>query len=207
MRTPFDLENWERKAHYELFKTYEEPFHGVTVTLDCTRAYQQAKAARASFFLWYLHRAMRVMNELEIFRLRIEEDSLYLYDCIHAGVTVDRPNGTFGFSYIPFDWDFEKFASAASEEMDRVRQESTLVPEQKQDNVAYFSSLPWIAFTGLSHARKFSNRESIPKITNGKMTERNGRRSMPFSIHVHHALIDGRQLGEYLDRLQELLDE
>jgi chloramphenicol O-acetyltransferase type A len=30
---------------------------------------------------------------------------------------------------------------------------------------------------------------------------------MPVSIHVHHALADGRDIGEYLEHFQKLLDD
>jgi chloramphenicol O-acetyltransferase type A len=39
----------------------------------------------------------------------------------------------------------------------------------------------------------------------GKIGEVNGRRMMPFSIEVHHAMMDGITVGRYLDRLQEAL--
>ena len=38
------------------------------------------------------------------------------------------------------------------------------------------------------------------------MTEHDGRRTMPLSIHVNHALVDGLQLGQYLERFQQLMD-
>ena len=52
----------------------------------------------------------------------------------------------------------------------------------------------------------FSAADSCPSITFGKMTEHDGRRSMPLSIHVHHALVDGRDVGRYLEALQQSFD-
>jgi chloramphenicol O-acetyltransferase type A len=39
------------------------------------------------------------------------------------------------------------------------------------------------------------------------MTEVNGRKQMPVSIHVHHALMDGFHVGQYIDLYQQLLSE
>jgi chloramphenicol O-acetyltransferase type A len=39
------------------------------------------------------------------------------------------------------------------------------------------------------------------------MTEKDGKRSMPVSVHVHHALVDGLHVGQYIDRFQELMNK
>jgi chloramphenicol O-acetyltransferase type A len=41
----------------------------------------------------------------------------------------------------------------------------------------------------------------------GKMTINTaGKRSIPFSVHVHHGLVDGYDVGVFVNRLQELLN-
>ena len=63
-----------------------------------------------------------------------------------------------------------------------------------------------LRFSSISHARSFSYPDSCPKIAFGKMEERDGRRSMPVSVHVHHALMDGFHLAQFFERLQEALN-
>jgi chloramphenicol O-acetyltransferase type A len=41
----------------------------------------------------------------------------------------------------------------------------------------------------------------------GKMTESDGKLTMPVSVHVHHALIDGLHVGQYIDLFQQLMNE
>jgi chloramphenicol O-acetyltransferase type A len=43
MKQLINLEEWNRKEHYLFFSKFEEPFYGVTVKIDCTIAYQNAK--------------------------------------------------------------------------------------------------------------------------------------------------------------------
>lgn len=88
-----------------------------------------------------------------------------------------------------------------------VRNSTGLIPAVSGENVIHYSSIPWIHFTGLSHARSFSFKDSCPKISFGKMMEVNGRRIMPLSIHVHHALMDGFHVGQYIDLYQQLLSQ
>jgi chloramphenicol O-acetyltransferase type A len=73
-------------------------------------------------------------------------------------------------------------------------------------NLIRFSTLPWLDFSSVSHARDFSKDDSAPRITFGKITDANGRRTMPISIHVHHALTDGMHVAQFVDHLQGLLN-
>ena len=53
-----DLATWNRKEHFEHFSAFDDPFFGVTVHVDCTRSYEEAKAKGVSFSLLLLHRIM-----------------------------------------------------------------------------------------------------------------------------------------------------
>jgi chloramphenicol O-acetyltransferase type A len=66
--------------------------------------------------------------------------------------------------------------------------------------------LPWFDFTSISHARDFSHEDSAPRITFGKITEADGRFTMPVSIHVHHALADGLHVAQFVEKFQCCLD-
>jgi chloramphenicol O-acetyltransferase type A len=45
----------------------------------------------------------------------------------------------------------------------------------------------------------------VPKISFGKFIRDNERTLMPFSVEVHHALVDGLHVGRYLARMEEML--
>ncbi|MGB5393781.1 MAG: CatA-like O-acetyltransferase, partial [Lutimonas sp.] len=68
------------------------------------------------------------------------------------------------------------------------------------------SSLPWLNFSSFSHARSYSFPDSCPKISFGQMYEKNGEKFMPVSIHVHHALMDGYEVGIFVDKFQNLMN-
>ncbi|TWF40508.1 chloramphenicol O-acetyltransferase type A [Chitinophaga polysaccharea] len=207
MKQLLPLDTWVRKDHFEFFSRFEEPFFGVCTEIDCTRAYEQAKAGGHSFFLWYLHRSLAAANAVAPFRYRISEGQVWVYDQVHASPTINRPDGTFGFAYIDYHADFPTFATAGQQETDRVRNSTGLVPAISGENVIHYSSLPWINFTAVSHARSFSFKDSCPKISFGKMTDVHGRKRMPVSVHVHHALMDGYHVGQYLELFQEKMNE
>jgi chloramphenicol O-acetyltransferase type A len=175
------------------------------VSVDCTDAYQFSKANGVPFFLYYLHKCLTAANKIEPFKYRIEGDEVFIYDRINAGATVARDNGTFGFGYFYFYDSIEDFVTVASEEIKRVKGTTELARSSKNDLIRC-SALPWLDFTSISHARSFSVRDSCPKISFGKLTDLNGKKTMPVSVHVHHALVDGIHVGEFIDCFQQSLN-
>jgi chloramphenicol O-acetyltransferase type A len=205
MKARVDLATWARREHFAFFRGFSEPFFGFAVELRCEGAWRRAREAGASFYLTYLHAALRAANATPAFALRIEGDDVVRWDRVDVSATVDRDDGTFGFSYVPYDPDPARFATLAQAEIARVRATSGLCPPEVDAAVVHFSAVPWIRFTALAHARQHGTDDASPKMSFGKLFERDGARWLPFSIHAHHAVVDGRDVGAFLDQLQALL--
>ncbi|CAH0999740.1 Chloramphenicol acetyltransferase 3 [Neolewinella maritima] len=197
-----NLDTWPRRAHFDFFRSFDEPFFGLTVRVDATAAYHHCKAGGHSFFLYYLHRCLQAVNAVEAFRYRIEGERVRIHDQIHASATIERADGTFDFSYIPYVADFTDFVKGAKLEIDRIQSTTGLNVGVAGADVIHFSAVPWLDFTSLSHARNLTLPDSAPKISIGKLTERDGRLGMPVSIHGHHALMDGREVGAFVRRFE-----
>lgn len=202
-----DISSWKRKQHFEFFNQFEEPYFGITVPIDVTKAMHTAKKNGYSFFKYYLHKCMLATNDIENFKYRITEDNqVVLYDDIGASATMMRENETFGFSYIPFIKDFDTFAIAAQKEMDRIKESDSLFPSEDPVNVIHYSAIPWLDFSSLTHARMYKRKDSIPKISFGKVTTNNGKKTMPVAIYVHHGLVDGLHISRFATLFQDLLN-
>jgi chloramphenicol O-acetyltransferase type A len=204
-REKIDLETWERRASFDFFGSFSEPYHGVCLRVDCTATYSYAKQHGLSVFLSLLHRSLIAAHQVENFRTRIVEGSVWRYEQIHGGSAVGRANGTIGFGHYLFRPRIDDFVREASIELERVRQRDD-IERYPEVNVIRYSVLPWLDFTSISHARDFSREDSAPRITFGKITEADGRRTMPVSIHVHHALVDGLHVAQFVEKFQDSLD-
>ena len=206
MKQKLNLDTWNRKEHFLFFKQMEEPFFGITTRIDCTKAYAKAKELGVSFFTYYLHKTLDAVNAVENFRYRIIDNEIYIFDQIDASATILRDDKTFGFSLIQYDNDLKVFAEITRKEIDRIQNTTGLITRDFEINLIHFSALPWVDFTSYSHARSFTWPDSCPKISYGKMVEENGKKTMAVSIHVHHGLVDGYHVGEFVSILQELLN-
>lgn len=207
MKTLIDIDSWNRKEHFHFFSKFDEPFFGVTIKVDCTKAYSKAKEKQVSFFLYYLYKALKACNEVDNFRYRIVENQVFDFTVVNASPTINRPDGTFGFAYMNYFEDEKLFYEKALQEIENVRNTKSLLPSVSGENVIHFSAIPWLDFTSISHARSFSHPDSCPKISFGKMTEKDGRKEMPVSIHGHHGLMDGSHVGLFAEKFQLLLND
>lgn len=202
-----DLSTWNRREHFEFFLQFEEPFFGVCVELDCTWAYERAREIHTSFFLYYLHASLDALQAVENLRYRVDAAGrVEVHELVHASCTVGRPDGTFGFSFIPYDADYRAFEQGARAELERVRNTPGLCLPERRADVIHYTSLPWLAFTSMSHARRFSSGDTVPKIAFGKMQEQGGRLMMPVSVHAHHALADALHVSQFIELFQENLN-
>lgn len=204
-RQKINLETWERRASFHFFKNFTEPYHGVCLRIDCTATYHYAKQHCLSVFLSLLHRSLVAAHQVENFRTRIVDGIVWRYEQINAGSAVGRANGTIGLGHYQFRPHIDEFVREASIELDRVRQKDD-IERYPEPNLIRYSVLPWFDFTSISHARDFSLEDSAPRLTFGKITEADGRCTMPLSIHVHHALVDGLHVAQFVEKFQHSLD-
>jgi chloramphenicol O-acetyltransferase type A len=201
-----NLATWNRKEHFEFFCRFEEPFFGVTTPIDCTIAYNEAKKANIPFFIYYLHKTLIAINEIENFRYRISGDEVLIYETIDASATIMREDKTFGFSLIPFYQNLSEFTKYALQEINRVQTTTGLFTRDFQENLIHFSALPWVNFTGITHSRSFTFPDSCPKISMGKIVTENNKKTMAMALFVHHGLMDGYHVGLFVERFQELMN-
>jgi len=203
-----DIQQWNRKEHYEFFSQFEEPYFGLNFSIDCTIAYQKAKSRQISFFVYYLYQSLKACNDVDNFKYRIEDGQVFCYEQIHASATIGRPDTTFGFSFVPFSDSLEEFARHAAEEAEAIHNSTGLRLNDRtgRADAIHFSSIPWINFTGLTHARNYKYPDSVPKISFGKMHKKGDKLLMNSSVHVHHGLMDGYHVGLYVDAFQNYMN-
>lgn len=204
MKTCINMDSWNRREHFLFFGSFTDPFFGITVNVDFTSTYQEAKTNQDSFFLYSLHRIMKAVNEVTEFRYRTEDERVVCFDAVHVGTTIGREDGTFGFGFIEYASSRERFILNAKEEIERVKNLSGLCFDDNAArlDIIRFSPVPWFAFTEMKHASSFMKGDSAPRISTGKLIKENGRLLLPMNITAHHGLMDGKHVAELLDRLR-----
>jgi chloramphenicol O-acetyltransferase type A len=209
MKRSLDIETWNRKEHYRFFSQCDEPLFGIVAETDVTDGYRFCKENDIPFFLYYHFKAISAVNHIEEFRYRIEESEITVYETIHVTTTISRIDNTFAFAFVPFTGSFKEFTESAKTEIERIRNSTGLGITQNtsRSDVIHFSTVPWISFTGVTHARSFKYPDSVPKITFGKYFYKNDRLVMPVSVNVHHGLMDGYHVGKFLELMEKSIND
>ena len=147
----------------------------------------------------------RSANEITNFRYRIRGDQVVEHDVVHPSITLLVEGNLFSFCAIPYRQDFSEFSAEAGKLIEQARKKLILEDVPGQDDLLYLSSIPWVAFTGVSHPIRMHPVDSIPRITWGKFTPEGLRTMMPLSVQVHHGLMDGYHVGQYFELVQYYL--
>lgn len=88
--------------------------------------------------------------------------------------------------------------------MERARAGTTLGDEREADDATLHPTvLLWVRFTSFTNAMRRD--ESVPKLTFGERYAEGGAWYVPVCVEVHHALVDGVDVGEFFARFQDLL--
>lgn len=202
-----DIETWNRKEQYDFFRNFDNPYYNICVNVDVTTLLNYIKKLNLSFSLTTLYLSLKAANENEFMRYRIHGDKVIIHDVIHAGQTILNEDKTFSFCYFEHKNSYSEFEENAQKILSEHHSgPKKLRPATHEDNLIHYSSVPWISFNSISHARKFDQGISIPKIVFGRYFTELDKVKMPFSIEVHHALVDGYHVGEYLNYFQNLLN-
>jgi chloramphenicol O-acetyltransferase type A len=203
-----DITNWARREVFEFFLGFDKPYFNICTQLDITNLLVVLRdRPKVSVSLAYHYFALRAANEIEPFRYRLREGKVIVHDVIHGGTTVLLPNENFTLAYFQYDENFASFIGQAERAVQEVLSGDGAFRPNPSDDRIHFTTLPWLSFTSFSHARNWGREDSIPKIAFGKFIRKNERTLLPFSVEVHHALMDGLHVGRYVKRLEEALVE
>ncbi len=201
-----DFETWPRANQFRFFRTYQQPHYATTSRLDVTHLMAR-KAQHVSPYRGCLYAIGAGLHRVPELCMRFRGDSVVAHDMITLSMTVPTSAGSFGYAYVPFVADFAGFDAQAKALIDAAAAGNALDANSGQrDDLAYLSCMPWLDYTSINNALPGPN-DCIPRITWGKIVERDERWEMAMTLEVHHALVDGAHVGAYFEAVQEALDQ
>lgn len=200
-----DLQTWKRREHFELYRNFANPFFSVTAEVDAGPTRELCSAQNGpSFFLATVYLALRACNKVEAFRTRVRGDGAWVHDEVSITPTVLRPDDTFGFARLDPAPDYKTFAAASKAALADAKKVKPLVVSHPDDDLIYHSTLPWVRFTSFTNALNGSA-DSVPRVVFGKCVKDGSRSPMPVGVEVHHAVVDGLDVGRFFETFEEEL--
>ena len=199
-----DMAAWPRRGMYEYFSGVSNPFYSVTVQVDVTALSAWAKREGLSFYYALVYLCTEAVNRTEAFRYDIREGKVVLLDRREPSFTDLKPGAElFHIVTMPSGDDLRAFCREARR-ISRA-QEIFLDMEAEAGPLIYFSCLPWVEMTSLTHERDFDRDDAVPRIAWGRYVEQNGRLKLGLSVEVNHRFIDGLHIGQFVRALEGLI--
>ncbi len=203
-----DFSNPHRQKHFEFFMEMARPHFSVCVNVDITKFRSFLKQQEFSFTPSIVYLISRTANEIQEFRYRIRGRQVVEHESVHPSFTVlTEVAKVFSFCHVTYQPEMSSFIVAARQQMELMKKNPIVEDEERRDDWLFLSSFPWASFTGIQHPMQSPAQDSVPRIVWGKYFEEAGKIKMPLSVQAHHAVVDGRDIGRYFERIQELLDE
>ncbi len=201
-----DLETWPRAAQFEFFRTYQKPHYAVTSRLDVSNVMAR-KADGLSPYRACLYAIGAGLHAVPELCMRFRGDQVVRHEMITLSMTVPTKVGSFGYAYVPYLAGFPDFDAQAKRLIDQVAAGQALTPNAgERDDLAYLSCMPWLDYTSINNALPGPD-DCIPRVSWGKFVDHVGRWDMAMTLEVHHALVDGAQVGAYFTHVQAALDK
>ncbi|KGF67534.1 chloramphenicol acetyltransferase [Hoeflea sp. BAL378] len=202
-----DLATWPRAGQFRLFRTYDRPHFATTARVDVTALMTRARPRGVSPHRAFIHAIGAGIHAVPALKMRFIGDRVLQYDAISLSTTVPRPGDTFGYCYIPWSEDWAGFDERCKAIIDETANSTDLGANTgERHDLAYLSCLPWLDFTALDNALPGPD-DCIPRFSWGRfVTGADGRVSCAVAVQVHHALVDGLQVGQFFEAAQIRLD-
>lgn len=189
------FDNLHRRKHFEFFKNMNHPHFSISANVDITPCLPVLKRNNWPFMPTMVWAASKAANDLAPFRQRIREEVVVEHEVVHPSFAVaTEAADVFSFCEVKFTDDFPLFLESALEKMARMKTNPSFEDEPGRDDYLFMSSIPWISFTGVTHAMNFHPHDCVPRIAWGKYFRQGKKTWLPFSVQAHHALVDGRDL-------------
>jgi chloramphenicol O-acetyltransferase type A len=202
-----DLATWARADQFRFFRGYAKPHYAVTARVDVTRLMARRVEAALPVYrtcVWAIGAGIHAVPELT---MRFRGDRVVRHDRVELSATVPLADGNFRYSYLPFHADRATFDAEAARIIAEVAQGGDLNANSgERDDVAYLSCMPWLDYSSINNALPHAD-DCIPRVSWGKIVDEGaGRHRMAMTIEVHHALVDGRQVGDFFAAVQAALE-
>lgn len=203
-----DLTKWQRRDHFDFFKNFEQPYFNVCVSLQAQTLFDYCKANDLPFFLSYVYLAQRAIQDYAPMRYRIVDGQPVCFEQLTASVVQLGKDNAFRFSYFDFHTNYQDYLSDATHASEQAQSQPLFSDDfnntEGRADLVHVSVLPWIKFTAFNHATCEGNSHGIPKLVFGQYCQQSG--TMPLSLDVHHALMDGLHSAQYIAQLQTLMN-
>ena len=204
-----DLATWPRREVFSFFSQISNPFYMVSFKQEVTNLVKYCKESQLSFYYALIYLTCRAMNEIENFRYFLQDEEIYLYSQrIPSFTDLKKDSDQFHIVTMDLKENLRDFCQQATVQSS---QQLTFIVPYAEENLIYYSCLPWIDLTALTNERDFANPkakdDNIPRISWGKYSKNQDKIELVISLEVNHRFVDGLHVGHFAEKLTQMIEK
>ncbi len=204
--TVIDLEHYPRKAHFELYTHTHDPYAGMTVLVDITGLPELCRQKGWPFSLVFLYCVGRAANAVPQFRHRILNGMPVEFDRCDTSHTVMGEDDTFNFCRLNPMQPFDAYLRESLVRQEQAQKHGSITDPEDAISLFFLSMVPWLRYTDLRQPTPCPA-DSNPRINWCKYETTGGVTTIPVTVLVHHALVDGIHIAAFYKTLEQNISD
>lgn len=195
------MDTWSRRTQYEFFAPMSDPFYTLTFPVEIGPLLAYARAKKCSFYRSMIWCVTKAMEEVPAFCWKDRRGTIVLHDTLIPSFTDLRPGSdAFHITTLEAGDDMEDFCRRAVQAS--AAQQGFLSPSRwPEDQLIYFSCLPWFPVTVLKNERDLDPCDSVPRVAWGQYESHGQGVRLLLSLELNHRLVDGVHVGQFYQAL------
>ena len=206
--TRIDLNTWNRREHFALYRQQIKCGFSLTTKLDITALRTALAETDYKFYPVMIYLISRVVNQFPEFRMAMKDNALIYWDQTDPVFTVfHKETETFSALFCRYCPDISEFMAGYNAVMAEYQHNTALFPQGAlPENHLNISSLPWVSFDGFNLNITGNDDYFAPVFTMAKFQQEDNRVLLPVSVQVHHAVCAGFHAARFINTLQMMCD-
>ncbi|HBH7053376.1 TPA: type A chloramphenicol O-acetyltransferase [Morganella morganii] len=202
--TRIDLNTWNRREHFDLYRQQIKCGFSLTTKLDITALRTALAETDYKFYPVMIYLISGVVNQFPEFRMAMKDNALIYWDRTEPVFTVfHKDTETFSVLFCRYCPDISEFMAGYNAVMAEYQHDTALFPQgELPENHLNISSLPWVSFDGFNLNITGKDDYFAPVFTMGKFQQEGDCVLLPVSVQVHHAVCDGFHAARFINTLQ-----
>ena len=196
------IENYKRFDTFNHYDAEDCPFVFMTVKIDITNLVKYCKIHKHHYATigWCLTKAANQVYEM---RVRNEDGNFYLYDKMNICFMAPFDNHVAGYYACEMKDNLLDFINEYDKQFDLFKKGQKSI-YGKDNGEIWCTCDPWMEFSSMQppYDKKCHTQQFIWD----KIKEENGKSTINLLIMFHHGYLDGEQVGEFLNILNNIIE-
>ena len=209
--TLYDRTTWPRSSHFDYYtKGFVKSVNCMTVRLDVSHFLRETKERGLKFFPAFTALTGQVIASIPEACTNVDANGNPGYfSYLNPNFTIfHEDDKTFSDVWSEYSEDFDTFYHNLLTDTETYKDKKGIkVKDGQPMNFFCISCAPWLDYTAYCPVNYGGSPNLFPIITFGKYTEESGKVTMPFTLTISHACMDGYHLSRFFNDLQAALDK